>query len=188
MPDLAQATDARAQQTDSGLRMGAVASIATTGGVMCTINGANVGPFACVSSYQPKIGDEVAIFRQDSTWLVLGISAKPTASGTLTSMPLTAGWSSAGLNSLSLVSKGGRSFASWQATMFAGTKTDGTTLANIPAGYIPVSGIDITVNVNITAAAGGQSPHFHMTPSAMQCNGCASATVVTVNADWPLDV
>lgn len=55
----------------NGLRAATVASV-VAGGVMIKINGATLGPYAWISPYTPLVGDVVSVFRQDSSWVVLG--------------------------------------------------------------------------------------------------------------------
>lgn len=70
-----------------------------------------------------------------------------------------------------------------------GTKINGTNIAlPLPAAYRPTHAADITVNVDVTAAVGGQSPHFNVaTTGSISCFGVNSATFVSVNAIYPLD-
>jgi hypothetical protein len=70
-----------------------------------------------------------------------------------------------------------------------GTKVNGTALTNaLPAAYRPTHAIDVPVNVDITAAVGGQSPHFNIsTGGVFSCFGVTAATFVSVNAIYPLD-
>jgi hypothetical protein len=71
-----------------------------------------------------------------------------------------------------------------------GTKTDATKVATLPTGYRPTTNMDIGVNVDVTVAAGGQSPHFNIIAStgAVNCYGCGSAGFVSFNATIPLDI
>lgn len=55
----------------NGLRTATVASVSQAG-VMLNINGAVVGPFACTAAMMPVVGSSVSVFRQDSTWIILG--------------------------------------------------------------------------------------------------------------------
>lgn len=55
----------------NGLRTATVASV-TQQGVMLNINGSIVGPFACTAAMLPVVGSTVSVFRQDSTWIILG--------------------------------------------------------------------------------------------------------------------
>jgi hypothetical protein len=70
-----------------------------------------------------------------------------------------------------------------------GTKTNGTTIFTLPAAYRPSSAIDIPVNVDVTAAVGGQSPHFNVTTAGLvQCYGVTAAGFVSFNGLIPRDV
>lgn len=81
---LAKAVAASPPPADSGMRTGVVASINSAGtGVTVTMNGATVpstsGQYLpCLSSYLPRVGDVVALFRQDSSWIVLGATSRTT--------------------------------------------------------------------------------------------------------------
>lgn len=55
----------------NGLRTATVASV-TQQGVMLNINGSIVGPFACTAAILPVVGSTVSVFRQDSTWIIMG--------------------------------------------------------------------------------------------------------------------
>jgi hypothetical protein len=56
----------------NGMRTGTITAV-TTGGVTISVSG---GTFSAgvgvVTSYAPRVGDTVAVFRQDSSWLILG--------------------------------------------------------------------------------------------------------------------
>lgn len=70
-----------------------------------------------------------------------------------------------------------------------GTKANGTALTTaLPAAYRPTHAADVPVNVDVTAAVGGQSPHFNIsTGGVLSCYGVTAATFVSVNALYPLD-
>lgn len=185
--DLAQAVDGRAGQELNAMRTATVSSVLTTGGVMVSMNGAIVGPYAVVGSYVPAVGQVVSVIRQDASWLVLGPSAMPTVASTQQAMALTVGWTAA-LNSIGPISLGGRPAALWVANMTPGTKADGTTMATIPAGLRPKSSLNISAVANITVSA-GQTPHFFMqSGGSVSCWGFANATDTGVTAIYPLDV
>lgn len=78
MADLAKATDTRAGQAENGLRSAQVSQVLSAGSVMLTVNGAEIGPVAVLSSYYPVVGDTVAVFRQEASWLVLGATNRDT--------------------------------------------------------------------------------------------------------------
>jgi hypothetical protein len=185
--DLAQATDARAAQALNVMRTAVVSSVLSAGGVMVSMNGAVVGPYAVVGSYAPAVGDTVSVIRQDASWLVLGPSGMPTMAAGQLAVTLSVGWS-ASTNSVGLISLGGRAGALWVANLTPGTKADGTSMGTIPAGLRPRNSLDVAANVNATVA-GGQTPHFALGGTgAVSCWGWASATGGSVNAFWPLDV
>jgi hypothetical protein len=72
--------------------------------------------------------------------------------------------------------------------MTPGTKTDGTVVFTLPAGYRPTNSQDIPVAVNAMAGANAQSPHFAInTNGNVACWGCASATGVSVGGLFSLD-
>jgi hypothetical protein len=187
--DLAQATDARAAQALNVMRTAVVSSVLAAGGVMVSMNGAVVGPYAVVGSYAPAVGDTVSVIRQDATWLVLGPSGMPTVAGGQQVVPLVAGWT-ATPNSAGLISLGGRPAVLWVAVFVPGTKVDGTLIGTIPAGLRPKNGFDIGVVLNATVA-GGQTPHLQLASAStgsVFCWGCSASTGGSVNAIWPLDV
>jgi hypothetical protein len=62
------ATITAQQPLDNGMRIGIVESVSP---VVITVGGAEVAA-GKLGSYQPALGDNVALIRQDSTWLVLG--------------------------------------------------------------------------------------------------------------------
>lgn len=75
--------DAIAAGQAGGMRTGVVSAIdPATGGVQVTINGTTVPSkttyLNCVSGYLPRLGDTVAIYRQDSSWMVLGATSRST--------------------------------------------------------------------------------------------------------------
>lgn len=56
----------------NGMRTATVAAVSSTA-VTITVNGGNfTSGVGVVTSYAPKVGDVVAVFRQDSSWLILG--------------------------------------------------------------------------------------------------------------------
>lgn len=70
-----------------------------------------------------------------------------------------------------------------------GTKTDGTTIATLAGGYRPTSLRTIPVSVDVTGAAGGQSPHFTIDSAGLvKCYGCAAAGRVMVEALFSTDL
>lgn len=69
----------------NGMRTGVVVSINSAGtGVTVAMNGGATVPstagqyLPCLSSYLPRVGDVVAMFRQDSSWIVLGATSRTT--------------------------------------------------------------------------------------------------------------
>jgi hypothetical protein len=185
--DLAQATDARAAQALNVMRTAVVSSVLAAGGVMVSMNGAVVGPYAVVGSYAPAVGDTVSVIRQDATWLVLGPSGMPTVAAGQQALPLLVGWV-ASLNSVGLISLGGRPSALWVANMTCGTKADGTTMGTIPAGLRPRTSLNVNAIADVTVAA-GQTPHFFMgSGGAVSCFGFANAVFAVGTMIWPLDV
>jgi hypothetical protein len=185
--DLAQATDTRAGQALNAMRTATVASVLATGGVMVSMNGAVVGPYAVVGSYVPAVGQVVSVIRQDASWLVLGPSAMPTAASGQQAVGLLLGWT-ASLNSIGRISLGGRPGVLWVASLTAGTKANGTIMGVIPAGLAPRTSLDLSANADVTVAA-GQSAHFNMTPAGgVGCWGFSSATFASLCAIYPLDV
>lgn len=185
--DLAQATDARAGQALNAMRTAVVSSVLAAGGVMVSMNGSVVGPYAVVGSYAPAVGDTVSVIRQDATWLVLGPSGMPTVAGGQQVMTLLVGWT-ATLNSVGLISLGGRPAAIWVANMTCGTKADATTMATIPAGLRPKTSLNVSAIADVTVAA-GQTPHFFMgSNGAVSCWGFANAAFSVGTMIWPLDV
>lgn len=185
--DLAQATAAEAAKSDTSMRLATVASVSSSGGVMISINGATVGPAACVSSYVPTVGDNVAVIRQGASWLVLGISGSPTVSSAAGSLALLVSWT-ASLNHVSRVALGNRAAGMIVAILTPGTKTDGTTVATLPSFARPKSSFDLPA-VSNAIPAGGQAPHFGITPGgSVTCWGFTTATYASVTAVFPLDV
>ena len=69
MTDPLAATITAQQPLDNGMRIGIVAAVSPD--VIVTVGGAEVAA-GKLGSYQPALGDNVALIRQDSTWLVLG--------------------------------------------------------------------------------------------------------------------
>jgi len=55
----------------NGLRAGVVSAVSSAG-ITLNINGAQVGPFACLGTLMPNVGDTVSVFRQDAAWVILG--------------------------------------------------------------------------------------------------------------------
>lgn len=186
--DLAQATDARAGQVLNAMRTAVVSSVLAAGGVMVSMNGSVVGPYAVVGSYAPAVGDTVSVIRQDASWLVLGPSGMPTVAGGQQTLPLLAGWTSTGLNSVGLISLGGRPGALWVANLACGTKVDGTVMGTIPTGLRPRTSLNVNAIADVTVAA-AQTPHFFMgSGGTVSCFGFANATFGVGTMIWPLDV
>lgn len=179
---LAHATQ-KAAGIPNGLRTATVASVSTTG-ITLSINGAEVGPFACLDTMLPVVGDVVSVFRQDSTWIIIG---RPTLNPSPWFTPALAnGWT--GILSMRIVRGEGLSL---QITgeLVPGTKADNTTVCTLTAPYVPLTAKDVAISCNPTAAAGGQSPHFAFRGTGVvSCFGVSAATSVGFQATIALDI
>lgn len=133
-----------------------------------------------VSSYTPLVGDTVAVFRQDSSWLVLGyVGSNPWVPVTLLN-----GWT--GTFSVRLVRSVGLSMQV-AAQMTPGTKTDNTTIAQLSAPFIPATTVDIVGSAGATVA-GGQVPHFAFRDTGIiSCQGYSASLSASIQAIVPLD-
>lgn len=70
-----------------------------------------------------------------------------------------------------------------------GTKADGTQIATLAGNYRPTNLRTIPVSVDVTGAAGSQSPHFTIDPfGIVRCWGCAAAGRVMVQAWFSKDL
>lgn len=57
----------------NGMRTATIAAVSSTGAVTLNISGGQISSgVGVLKSYTPIVGDTVAVFRQDSSWLVLG--------------------------------------------------------------------------------------------------------------------
>lgn len=166
MPDLAQQMAEPPQR--SGMRIGIVVSTAP---LLVSLNGGTLDSAGTLRSYTPRVGDNVAMVRQGSTWLVLGA----TASGDGTnSLPGIAGYNNiAGTGTTTSASfadmPGATTFAFAKRTTSSLVRVDfGTTffVAGAQAGVefgVRMNAIDtaisryldtLTINVRLSAPAG----------------------------------
>lgn len=180
-PKLAQQTQKTAG-LPNGLRTATVTAV-TAAGITISVNGAPLSGLACLDAIQPAVGDTVSVFKQDQTWLILGrarLDPSPWQS-----VQLNNGWT--GILAVRVVWGAGKSLQI-AASMTPGTKTDGTTIATLPSGFIPPRSWDIpgTASALVT---GGQSPHFNITTAgAVNCWGYGSSTGAGVQALVPMDL
>lgn len=166
----------------NGLRTAVVTAVDTTG-ITLSINGATVGPFACLDTILPVVGDTVSVFRQDSTWIIIG---RPTLTPSPWVRPsLLNGWS--GTFAVRLVRGAGLSMQV-AAEMTAGTKTDGTIITTLSAPYIPKTSFDVPAAAG-TLVSGGQAPHLLFQNSGnVICQGFASSSFGALQAIIALDL
>lgn len=167
----------------NSLRTGTVASVSAAG-IMLSINGGLVGPFACIDTMIPEVGDTVSVFRQDSSWLILGrASLQPSPWVTV---PLLNSWT--GTLAVRMVHGVGKSMQIFGAFPTLGTKADNTPIAQLSAPYIPLRAMDVAGTAGITVA-GGQSPHFFISSAgAILCQGYTAAVNGGMQAVVPLDL
>lgn len=167
----------------NGMRSGIVTATSSGSGYMVNINGAVVGPFACLDNVYPVVNDVVTLFRQDSSWLIIG-RANPQPN-VWVFPTLLAGWT--GYFGLRQVRGIGRSVQVF-AQLTAGTKSDGTKIAVFPAGYLPQVSIDLAAACNAMAGANAQSPHWNIDASG-NCTiwGLGSASGCGVHTVYALD-
>lgn len=166
----------------NGLRTATVVSVSTAG-IMLSVSGATVGPFACLDTMLPVVGDVVSVFRQDSTWVIIG---RPTLNPSPWFRPtLLNGWS--GTIGLRLVRGAGLSMQI-AAQLTPGTKADGTTIMNLTAPYVPATSFDVPGTAGTTVAGGG-SPHFFFNKSGVvSCQGYSASGNAGIQAIVPLDL
>lgn len=75
-----------AQQTQktagipNGMRTATIAAVSSTGVTLSVAGGTITNGVGVLGSYSPVVGDTVAVFRQDSSWLILG-QTSPTGGG-----------------------------------------------------------------------------------------------------------
>jgi hypothetical protein len=167
----------------NGLRTATVASL-DSDGIMLSINGGVVGPFACVDTMLPEVGDVVSVFRQDSSWLIIGrATLDPSPWVTLT---LLNSWT--GTLAVRMVRGAGKSMQIFGAFPTLGTKADNTQIAQLSDPYIPLRSMDVAGTAGITVA-GGQTPHFFIsTAGAILCQGYSAAANGGMQAIVPLDL
>lgn len=167
----------------NGLRTGTVAAVDSTG-VTLNISGGLVGPFACLDTMLPVVGDVVSVFRQDSSWVILGRpSLNPSPWVNLTLMN---SWT--GTLAVRLVRGAGKSMQIFGAFPTLGTKADNTQIAQLSDPYIPLRQMDIAGTAGITVS-GGQSPHFFISAAgAILCQGYTAAVNGGMQAIVPLDL
>jgi hypothetical protein len=165
----------------NGLRAATVSAVGPNG-ITLSISGADVGPFACLDTMLPVVGDVVSVFRQDSSWVILG---RPTLNPSPWFFsPLLNGWT--GTLAVRLVRGAGLSMQI-AAQMTPGTKTDNTTIAQLPAPYIPKTTCDIVSSAGATVA-GGQVPHFAFrNTGVVSCQGYTASASAGIQAILPLD-
>lgn len=139
-----------------GLRTGTVVSVNAVGAVMVSINGASNGPMACLASYQPRVGDDVSVLRQDSSWLVLGPATSSQGNAS------TSVWTPASLINNFTNRGAGFPIVSYRINsdgeirvvgqaLSGVTVTSGTVMFNLPVGFRPVTEIVGPGNANVSS-------------------------------------
>lgn len=71
IPRLAQQTQ-RAAGIPNGMRTAVVAAVNGSAITISVAGGSITSGVGYLASYTPTVGDTVAVFRQDSSWLILG--------------------------------------------------------------------------------------------------------------------
>jgi len=183
MPSNQLAQAAQALSTDFEMRTGVVKTAsARSASVVVTVDKTDI-PMRSVVSDWYLVGDTVTVLRQDATYLCLG----RTNQDAFHAVALQSGWG--GFIEVARVAgiPGG-----WQLVGIPtpGTKTNGTTIGQLPAGIgcFPgraqgFSGVDCDVTV-----AGGQSPHLAVnTDGTLVCFGLGSANVVEISGFYSVD-
>lgn len=67
----------------NGMRTATIAAVSSTGVTLSVSGGLITAGVGVLGSYSPVVGDTVAVFRQDSSWLILGQSTPVGAGGIL---------------------------------------------------------------------------------------------------------
>lgn len=62
----------KAAGISNGMRMATVTAVTSTGISLAVSGGDVASGVGVLTSYAPRVGDQVAVFRQDSSWLALG--------------------------------------------------------------------------------------------------------------------
>lgn len=143
-----------AQQTQktagigNGMRTATIAAVAGTA-ITLSINGGTFSSgVGVLGSYTPVVGDTVAVFRQDSSWLILGSVSSGNTGGRIATAQVTV--NSASITTITQVASitgnlvAGRTYA-----LSLRARVSSSTLGDFVLGRIKndsVSGTDITVN------------------------------------------
>lgn len=80
----------------NGMRTATVTAVSSTGVTISVSGGQFSSGVGVVTSYAPRVGDTVAVFRQDSSWLILGPTSAVNGWNLFTSTGYQNGWTDRG--------------------------------------------------------------------------------------------
>lgn len=80
----------------NGMRTGTIAAVSSTGITLTVSGGSFTAGVGVVTSYAPRVGDTVAVFRQDSSWLILGPTSAVNGWQAMADLGYQNGWTDRG--------------------------------------------------------------------------------------------
>jgi hypothetical protein len=172
----------RAAGISNGMRTATIAAVGS-GSITIAISG---GQFTegvgVVTSYAPIVGDVVAVFRQDSSWLILGPTSAVNGWHRMADLGYQNGWTDRG---------GGAPLGQWRVTASEVQIIGQLNNAGTPAsGSIIVSGVPAPSGEigGIIAAQGTTRPSLHIdTAGALRIYDLTTTGFLQFSGSYPLD-
>lgn len=121
----------------NGMRTATVAAVSGTSVTISVAGGQFTSGVGVVTSYAPVVGDTVAVFRQDSSWLVLGPTSAVNGWHAMSDLGYQNGWADRGVGTFPI----GQYRVTASEVQLVGQLTIGSTPS---AGQIIVSGLPAT--------------------------------------------
>lgn len=153
----------------NGMRTATVAAVSDTSITISVSGGTFTAGVGVITSYAPMVGDTVAVFRQDSSWLILGPTAPRNGWNAMADLGYQNGW----------VDRGpGFSIGQWRETAdtveLVGQLSNPAVAANTIVAGLPPSPGEV---VMVIAGSGGSRPRL-----AVNSSGTLSVFDVTAGA------
>lgn len=80
----------------NGMRTATIAAVSSTAITLSVNGGQFSNGVGVITSYAPRVGDTVAVFRQDSSWLILGPTSAVNGWNLMTTLGYQNGWADRG--------------------------------------------------------------------------------------------
>lgn len=178
---LADATK-KAAGISNGMRTGTITAVSDSAVTISVSGGSFTDGVGVITSYTPIVGDTVAVFRQDSSWLILGPLAAATPWVLFASLGYQNGWSDRGA---------GFPFGAYRRTATCVQLVGQITNASIQAaGAIIVQGVPAPPGevAGMIAEQGTSRPSLHVDATgALRIYGSSATGIMQFSCSYPLD-